>query len=494
MRIHPIYMLRIAGLLDGISLLVLLGIAMPLKYMGGIDKAVTIVGSIHGGIFMLYALAIFYAALRIQWSLLWPAAAIAAAFIPFGNFVLDWKLKAAQAKYKIRPFNYAVLVYSIVFFSFFDLFSQLPVMSTFATSVGASAFVAGFVVGLYSLTNTLGNIVSGIMTDRIGPLYMLMAGLVLTSGSLLLYQLVDQPFILIIVRSVHGFVAGLIVPAAFTYSANTTSNQQQGKKVAITGTFVGLAAIIGPAFSGIMASRTSVPFVFTCVAGIGIVLAVLAAIFLSKLKLIKKEKNDEVLHSGGSLLNTGVLKAYGGAFFLMFSQGVIAYLLPLHVQLLGYDSKLSGTLMSTFGIIAVLIFVLPTNRIFDRVAPSKTAALGAALMGISQLLISQSATNLTLYIVLGLYGIGFAFLFPSINTLLIQATPTELRGKAYGYFYAFFSLGVVAGSAVLGWLPLSISGGFLFTGCIMLLFAAAVAFNKQTQKHNRLSPSHGGKN
>lgn len=41
----------------------------------------------------------------------------------------------------------------------------------------------------------------------------------------------------------------------------------------------------------------------------------------------------------------------------MFSQGVIAYLLPLKVQSLGYDSRLSGTLMSTFGIIAVLVFL-----------------------------------------------------------------------------------------------------------------------------------------
>lgn len=100
-------------------------------------------------------------------------------------------------------------------------------------------------------------------------------------------------------------------------------------------------------------------------------------------------------------------------------------------------------------------------------------------MGVSQLLISQSSTTLTLYTVLGLYGVGFAFLFPSINTMLIKATPAELRGKAYGYFYAFFSLGVVAGSSLLGWLPFSTNGGFLFTGIILLLFAAFVTFSKQ---------------
>lgn len=452
---------------------------MPLKYIWGIDKAVTVAGSLHGGIFLLYALAIVYAGLRVKWNILWSVAALIAAFVPFGNFVLDGKLKRAQAKYNVQPFNYALLVYGIVFFSFFDLFSQLPVMSTFATSVGATPFIAGFVIGLYSLTNTLGNVLSGIMTDKTGPFKMLMAGLLLSSVALLLYQFVDRPAALIAVRMIHGFVAGLIVPAAFTFSANTTVKDQQGKKVAFTGTFVGLAAIIGPAFSGITASKTSVPFVFTCVAAIGLVLALLSAVFLRKYNMAKKGKDAAAAQASGSFFNAGVAKAYGGAFFLMFSQGAIAYLLPLHVQMLGHDSKLSGTLMSAFGIIAVLIFVLPTNRIFDRVAPSGTMAIGIGLMGLSQLLISQSTTVWALYIVLGLYGVGFAFLFPSINTMLIRATPAKLRGKAYGYFYAFFSLGVVAGSSVLGWLPFPIAGGFLFTGSILLLYAVIVAFDKQ---------------
>lgn len=64
----------------------------------------------------------------------------------------------------------AFVIYSIVFFAFFDLFAQLPVMSTFATSVGATPFIAGLVIAIYSLSNTFGNILSGIWTDRIGPI------------------------------------------------------------------------------------------------------------------------------------------------------------------------------------------------------------------------------------------------------------------------------------------------------------------------------------
>jgi len=479
---HPIQLLRITGLADGISLLLLLAIAMPLKYLLGIDIAVTIVGSIHGGIFTLYALSILYATIRVRWNLLWSLIAFIVAFIPFGNFIFDKKLKSITINYELRSFNYSVLVYSIVFFSFFDLFSQLPVMSTFATSLGASAFVAGIVVGLYSLTNTFGNILSGIMTDKIGPFKLLLSGLLLSSCTLLLYQFVDAPYLLVIVRVIHGFVAGLIVPAAFTFSANTTINNKQGKKVAITGSFVGLAAIIGPAFSGIVASKTSVPFVFNIVAIFGFILTITSAIFLRKYKLNLKEKHKTSTADKIKLLNQDVIKAYCGAFFLMFSQGVIAYLLPLHVQSLGYDSKLSGILMSTFGVVAVLIFALPINRIFDRISSTVLMSSGIGLMGISQLLLSQATSSTLLYMILALYGVGFALLFPSINTLLIKATPAELRGKAYGYFYAFFSLGVVVSSSVVGWLPISISERFLFAGVILLLFAIVAAVYRRKEK------------
>ncbi|OUS68379.1 multidrug transporter [Paenibacillus sp. MY03] len=483
MKIHPITILRTTGLLDGISLLLLLAVAMPLKYVWGHDEAVTIMGSVHGGIFVLYGLSILYAALKVRWSLLWPLAAFAAAFVPLGNFVLDWQLKKAQSKYAVGSINVTLLVYSIVFFSFFDLFAQLPVMSTFATSVGASAFVAGFVIGLYSLSNTIGNILSGFLTDKLGPFRMLMVGLLLSSGALLLYHIVDSPALLIAVRIIHGFVAGLIVPAAFTFSANTTAGNEQGKKVAITGTFVGLAAIVGPAFSGITASKTSVPFVFACVAALGLLLAVLSALFLNHLKAAPNKQSDGALtRQARPFINAGIAKAYAGAFFLMFSQGVIAYLLPLHVQSLGYDSRLSGTLMSVFGIVAVLVFVLPTNRIFDRVSPAITMAVGVGLMGVSQLLIGPSSSSLALYGVMALYGIGFGFLFPSINTMLIRSTPSGRRGRAYGYFYAFFSLGVVAGSSTLGWLSLGIQQGFLLTGFILLAVAVVSAVGKRSEQ------------
>lgn len=57
----PIGRLRTMGFIEGMSLLILLFIAMPLKYWAGLPLAVTIVGSVHGGLFILYLLVLAYA-------------------------------------------------------------------------------------------------------------------------------------------------------------------------------------------------------------------------------------------------------------------------------------------------------------------------------------------------------------------------------------------------------------------------------------------------
>lgn len=465
--------LRTMGILDGLSLLILLGIAMPLKYFAGMPLAVTIVGSLHGVIFIVYIASIAWTQLRLQWPIVYSIVAVLVAFIPLGNFVLDRYIKRAAQRYKPQPFKQIWLLYGAIFFTFLDLFAQLPVMSTFALSLGASTMVAGLVVGMYSFTNMFGNMTSGIFTDRLGAKRITIVGLSLTALSLAAYQWIDSETTLLLLRAVHGFVAGLITPAAFTLVANQTARQTQGSQSALTGAFVGIAAILGPAYSGIVATRTSVPFVLGTVALIGAIVAI-SLLFLRVASNKQQAKEQEIFKWNG-----GVLRAFMAAFLLMMSQGALAYLLPIRIELLGYESRLSGTLMSMFGIVAVLLFVLPTRYLFDRVQAKWLMVAGLACIGVSQVLISMTTSQALLYAVLALYGVGFALLFPAMNRMLVEATTTRTRGRAYGYFYAFFSLGTVTGSSGLALLPLSLSAQFYVIAIVLIGASLVIAATRE---------------
>ena len=98
--------------------------------------------------------------------------------------------------------------------------------------------------------------------------------------SLFLYSLATDPISLLGVRFVHGFMEGLIVPAAFTFLANRAEESKRGKSVAISGAFVGLAAILGPAYGGIVAAKTSTPFIMAVNGGIMLLIAISAFFIL----------------------------------------------------------------------------------------------------------------------------------------------------------------------------------------------------------------------
>ena len=89
---NKIKALRTIGILEGFSFLVLLGIAMPLKYIQGIPEPVKYVGWVHGVLFMLYIPAVFVARKAMNWNFLWVLIALAASLLPFGTFVLDKQL------------------------------------------------------------------------------------------------------------------------------------------------------------------------------------------------------------------------------------------------------------------------------------------------------------------------------------------------------------------------------------------------------------------
>lgn len=88
----PVGRVRAVGMLEGISFLLLMGVAMPLKYFADMPLAVKYTGWAHGLLFILYVLVIFQAWAGGQLSLKKSALAFVASLLPFGPFFIDRKL------------------------------------------------------------------------------------------------------------------------------------------------------------------------------------------------------------------------------------------------------------------------------------------------------------------------------------------------------------------------------------------------------------------
>jgi len=89
--------LRAIGLVEGISFLLLLGIAMPLKYLFDMPLAVRYVGMAHGLLFVLYAASGLWAGHSLRWPIGRTLMVLGAAVIPAGPFLIDGWLRRQQA-------------------------------------------------------------------------------------------------------------------------------------------------------------------------------------------------------------------------------------------------------------------------------------------------------------------------------------------------------------------------------------------------------------
>lgn len=88
----PVGRFRLVAIIEGISYLFLLFIAMPLKYLFNSPEYVTYTGWVHGVFFMLYILTLIPARASAGWGFKKTFLAFMASLIPFATFILDRSL------------------------------------------------------------------------------------------------------------------------------------------------------------------------------------------------------------------------------------------------------------------------------------------------------------------------------------------------------------------------------------------------------------------
>src|ERR1700750_2502774 len=91
--------LRILAILEGISLLTLVFIAVPMKYWLGNPVLVKMMGPIHGTLFLLFLFNTLSVGVEQHWKFketTWKV--ILACFIPFGHFFIDNKILSKLCK------------------------------------------------------------------------------------------------------------------------------------------------------------------------------------------------------------------------------------------------------------------------------------------------------------------------------------------------------------------------------------------------------------
>lgn len=87
---------RLIAFLEGVSYLILMFIAMPLKYLAGNLIVIKYAGWAHGLLFMAYCLLLLLVWRQYKWSFVKASFAFLASLLPFGTFVLEKRLQKEE--------------------------------------------------------------------------------------------------------------------------------------------------------------------------------------------------------------------------------------------------------------------------------------------------------------------------------------------------------------------------------------------------------------
>ena len=83
---------RLVAFLEGLSFIILLFIAMPMKYLDDNPEPVRVVGGIHGFLFVAFAILLVMTWVEKRWSFKTAFLVFLSSLVPFGTFYIDHKI------------------------------------------------------------------------------------------------------------------------------------------------------------------------------------------------------------------------------------------------------------------------------------------------------------------------------------------------------------------------------------------------------------------
>ena len=266
---------------------------------------------------------------------------------------------------------------------------QLPVISAYAKSLGATAAMGGAIVGMYSASNLVGNVGAGALLDRLDRKRLVAAGMLLTAASLHLYDFVSTPGQLLALRAFHGLAAGVLAPGAFAMLGDR-AGRHQTRSIGMTGALIAVSAVIGPPVAAYIRDIWDFGVVF---ATSGTLMLLAAVLFWT---LVPATPSGTVGRQGedGTRPPTQVWRQLTPVFCavmaMTFCIGALINHLPIALETAGAAPRISGIAFATFSLVATVVMGSPAHRTVDDVSRSLAVALGLALLCGSGLVLAVS--------------------------------------------------------------------------------------------------------
>lgn len=378
----------------------------------------------------------------------------------------------------------------------------IPIIPVFVLGqFHATPFQASLVIAAYYIAQVLAAPWLGSLSDRFGRRPILLISQVGTIISYLLLILAVPLGAFLDHSGLHlGIAGGLVVTylarlldgmtggnisVAGAYASDISTPEKRTHALGLVGGASGLGHILGPALAGLLAGVNVLApfFAAAVVSGITVLLTLLwlpePQIHAHKLDqqapqadgllLIRVLLSRPVLLILGTALIVGLYMAALSGTFALYADRVLLPGQPEPVVI-----STVGWIITALGLVMALTQLVLLNPLVSHLGEQKAILLGCVLLVVSAVgLFTVTSLWLVLLCVV-IFSLGYGIVWPVLQALITEAGPDALAGRLLGWFQATFSLALILGPIIGGFVFDTVSPRAVYAGSIGLMVLAVV--------------------
>ena len=376
---------------------------------------------------------------------------------------------------------------AISFISQVGVSVMLPLLPLYAIELGASPRELGLMVSIFAVTQTVGQLGSGVMIGWISPRRQLPLGQAAYAGANFLIATAREAVPLIAFRALAGFGGGLSIIAERLYVARVAVRERLAFTNGVISAAGSAGSVLGPAIGGFLAVQDlRIPFI---VVGVTATIAAVSAVAFLPPEPLKVDADEGVsvasadgprplaarLREQLALARPlGAIGLWNFAFSAAYG-GWITTFGPYARDELGLPVSQVALIFACFGLGSIVLGPWLSRRA-DRSGRRRMVAIGSALILLNLVAMIVKAPAAVVFATAVIGGGGLAAAQASWFALLTMATDGGRRGRSFGLVTALTNLGVIAGATLASeiWQQIGIDEALLVAGGFVVLGIASL--------------------
>jgi len=390
-------------------------------------------------------------------------------------------LERTRNVYSDYPRQFWVLVFGM----FIDTLGRTilnPFLMLYATKkfdVGMTEI--GVLFGLMSVANTVGRMLGGALTDRLGRKWMMVFG-ILVSGLSSLAMGVAGTFELFFAIVVFvGLFASVGGPAHGAMVADILPEEKRTGGFGIFRVVANLSWVLGPVIGGLLATRSYMPlFICDAVASTitaGIVILAIRESMPAPREGEPKQTMAQTFAGYWTVMKDTTFMLFIGACVLM----TIVYL-QLYTTLGVYLRDTHGLAEQAYGYLmsmnatAVVLLQVPIARRIERYRPMMLMALGTFLYAIGFTMYGLFSSYIPFAVAMFIITVGEMVVMPTSQALVARIAPEDKRGRYMAVFGFAWAIPQAVGTLLAGLIMDNADPRWVWYGAGLLGLVGAAAF------------------